>query len=232
MLCFCPPPPPPPPLLVCDVSHTPTPTLLICAVPPSPPQPQHCLFVLCFCRHPHPNTTCLCCVFAPTPTPTLLVCAVFLPHPPPTPNRSTTCLCCVFAPPPPTPPTPTLLPTLSLHKKHNHFIVSQENDYICQSHLWIILVIFILSSFQLCFSPFLFCYFQSLILLSYLIKNGSERVVTSAREHIYDLRGLESYTFTDENGKDQGLNGQYKTFSCMHAISVFKNLFCVLQWDR
>lgn len=53
-------------------------------------------------------------------------------------------------------------------------------------------------------------FFQSLILLSYLVKNGSERVVTSAREHIYDLRRLESYTFTDENGKDQGLNGKQK----------------------
>lgn len=30
-------------------------------------------------------------------------------------------------------------------------------------------------------------------MLAHLIKNGSERVVTSAREHIYDLRSLESY---------------------------------------
>ena len=47
---------------------------------------------------------------------------------------------------------------------------------------------------------------QSLLLLSYLIRNGSERVVTSAREHIYDLRSLENYTFVDEFGKDQGIN--------------------------
>lgn len=31
--------------------------------------------------------------------------------------------------------------------------------------------------------------------------------MTSAREHLYDLRSLEGYTFTDEFGKDQGLNG-------------------------
>lgn len=37
------------------------------------------------------------------------------------------------------------------------------------------------------------CDIQSLLLLAHLIKNGSERVVTSAREHIYDLRSLESY---------------------------------------
>lgn len=41
---------------------------------------------------------------------------------------------------------------------------------------------------------FLSCY-QSLLLLAHLIRNGSERVVTSAREHLYDLRSLESYHF-------------------------------------
>ena len=49
---------------------------------------------------------------------------------------------------------------------------------------------------------------QSLLLLNYLVKNGSERVVTSSREHLFDLRQLESYTFTDEYGKDQGINGK------------------------
>ena len=43
--------------------------------------------------------------------------------------------------------------------------------------------------------------YKSLLLLDYLIKNGSERVVTSAREHIYDLRSMENYTFVDENGE-------------------------------
>jgi len=48
-----------------------------------------------------------------------------------------------------------------------------------------------------------------LLLLNYLVKNGSERVVTSAREHIYDLRGLENYSYVDEFGKDQGINIRY-----------------------
>lgn len=51
---------------------------------------------------------------------------------------------------------------------------------------------------------------QSLLLLNYLVKNGSERVVTSAREHIFDLRSLENYTFVDELGKDQGINVRHK----------------------
>ena len=41
------------------------------------------------------------------------------------------------------------------------------------------------------------------------MRNGSERVVTSAREHLYDLRQMESYAFTDEFGRDQGINGKY-----------------------
>ncbi|NWJ09645.1 EPN4 protein, partial [Crypturellus undulatus] len=52
--------------------------------------------------------------------------------------------------------------------------------------------------------------YKSLLLLAYLIRNGSERVVTSAREHIYDLRSLENYHFVDENGKDQGINIRQK----------------------
>lgn len=54
----------------------------------------------------------------------------------------------------------------------------------------------------------LFFSFQSLLLLGYLVKNGSERVVTSAREHIYDLRSLENYSHIDELGRDQGVNGK------------------------
>lgn len=43
-----------------------------------------------------------------------------------------------------------------------------------------------------------------------MVRNGSERVVTSSREHIYDLRSLENYTFIDEFGKDQGINIRHK----------------------
>lgn len=52
--------------------------------------------------------------------------------------------------------------------------------------------------------------YKSLLLLNYLVTNGSERVVTSAREHIYDLRRLENYTHVDELGKDQGVNVRHK----------------------
>nr|XP_023029112.1 uncharacterized protein LOC111517261 isoform X1 [Leptinotarsa decemlineata] len=52
--------------------------------------------------------------------------------------------------------------------------------------------------------------YKALLVLHYLVKNGSERVVTSAREHIYDLRSLENYTYIDDIGKDQGVNIRHK----------------------
>lgn len=47
-------------------------------------------------------------------------------------------------------------------------------------------------------------------MLNYLVRNGSERVVTSSREHIFDLRSLENYSYIDETGKDQGINVRHK----------------------
>lgn len=60
--------------------------------------------------------------------------------------------------------------------------------------------------------------YKSLLLLDYLLKNGSERVVTSAREHIYDLRGLENFTFVDDNGKDQGINIRHKVTDMLEFV--------------
>ncbi|KAF7991454.1 hypothetical protein HCN44_008766 [Aphidius gifuensis] len=52
--------------------------------------------------------------------------------------------------------------------------------------------------------------YKALLLLNYLVRNGSERVVTSSREHIFDLRSLENYSYVDETGKDQGINVRHK----------------------
>lgn len=52
--------------------------------------------------------------------------------------------------------------------------------------------------------------YKSLLLLNYLVRNGSERVVTSSREHMYDLKSLENYTCIDDFGKDQGINIRHK----------------------
>ena len=47
---------------------------------------------------------------------------------------------------------------------------------------------------------------QSLQLLEYLVKNGSERVIDDARQHISLLRMLRQFHYIDQNGKDQGVN--------------------------
>lgn len=48
--------------------------------------------------------------------------------------------------------------------------------------------------------------YKALIVLTYLLKNGSDKVVQSCRDHIFDLKGLETFSFLDEKGKDQGIN--------------------------
>ncbi|CAL8262673.1 unnamed protein product [Lota lota] len=63
--------------------------------------------------------------------------------------------------------------------------------------------------------------YKSLLLLAHLIRNGSERVVTSSREHLYDLRSLESYHFVGkcyENGKDQGVNVRQKVKDMVELV--------------
>ncbi|KAI8359428.1 hypothetical protein B0O80DRAFT_477460 [Mortierella sp. GBAus27b] len=48
--------------------------------------------------------------------------------------------------------------------------------------------------------------YKSLVLLEYLVTHGSERVVDEARGHISTVKVLRNFQYTDENGKDEGLN--------------------------
>lgn len=48
--------------------------------------------------------------------------------------------------------------------------------------------------------------YKALQLLEYLIKNGSERAVDYAREHIYEVKAMKNFHYVDEKGKDQGIN--------------------------
>lgn len=60
--------------------------------------------------------------------------------------------------------------------------------------------------------------YKSLLLLSYLIKNGSEKCVTSSREHLYDMKSLETFSYVDENSKDQGINIRHKVKELIELI--------------
>ncbi|KAI8376225.1 uncharacterized protein BYT42DRAFT_573836 [Radiomyces spectabilis] len=48
--------------------------------------------------------------------------------------------------------------------------------------------------------------YKALVLLEYLIKNGSERVVDDARSHISTVKIMRNFHYIDEKGKDQGIN--------------------------
>lgn len=53
--------------------------------------------------------------------------------------------------------------------------------------------------------------FQALVLLEYLIKNGSERVVDDARSHVSMIKVMRNFYYIDDKGKDEGLNGKKKS---------------------
>lgn len=50
--------------------------------------------------------------------------------------------------------------------------------------------------------------YKSLILLNNLLKTGSERVINNAKDHLFEMRALESYNCVDERGRDQGVNSK------------------------
>lgn len=66
--------------------------------------------------------------------------------------------------------------------------------------------------------------YKSLLLLAYLLRNGSERVVTNAREHAYEIRSLESFAYIDEYGKDQGANVRLKATEISELMSSDQRL--------
>ena len=74
--------------------------------------------------------------------------------------------------------------------------------------------------------------YKSLLLLDYLLKNGSERVVTSAREHVYDLRTLENYSFVDENGENLILRFRPMYSNMYQAPSLFMHTLRVLPLEH
>ncbi|KAI8642404.1 hypothetical protein BD408DRAFT_344245 [Parasitella parasitica] len=48
--------------------------------------------------------------------------------------------------------------------------------------------------------------YKALVLLEYLIKNGSERVVDDARSHVSTIKVMRNFYYIDDKGKDEGLN--------------------------
>lgn len=61
--------------------------------------------------------------------------------------------------------------------------------------------------------------FQSLQLLEFLVKNGSERVVDDARSHLSLIRMLRQFHYIDQNGKDQGINVRNRSGELVKLLS-------------
>ena len=53
--------------------------------------------------------------------------------------------------------------------------------------------------------------YKSLCLLEYLVRNGSERAVEDARDHMYQLRTLCDFQAPSEGGQDSGINVREKS---------------------
>ena len=51
---------------------------------------------------------------------------------------------------------------------------------------------------------------QSLIVLEYLIKSGSERVAQQCKENLFSIQTLKDFQYVDKDGKDQGANSELK----------------------
>jgi hypothetical protein len=52
-----------------------------------------------------------------------------------------------------------------------------------------------------------------------LLKNGSERVISTTRDHAFELRALESYKCVDEKGKDEGVNVRHRIKLIMELLN-------------
>ena len=73
------------------------------------------------------------------------------------------------------------------------------------------------SAWDRVFSPPDFCT-QALTLLEYLLRNGSERSVEDARDHMYQLRTMCDFQYVEAGGVDQGTNGA-RGFACHRGAS-------------
>ena len=50
--------------------------------------------------------------------------------------------------------------------------------------------------------------YKSLVVLEYLVKNGSERVVRQCQDNLFSIQTLKDFQFLDKDGKDQGSKGE------------------------
>ena len=60
---------------------------------------------------------------------------------------------------------------------------------------------------------------QSLVVLEYLVKSGSQRVVAQCKDNLFSIETLKDFQFLDKDGKDQGVAGKDTFF--LHLLLLF-----------
>nr|CDS30652.1 clathrin interactor 1 [Hymenolepis microstoma] len=60
--------------------------------------------------------------------------------------------------------------------------------------------------------------YKGLIVLAYLLRNGSDRVYDIARDNFYNIRSLENYECIDERGRDQGASVRIKAHEVVELL--------------
>ncbi|XP_026665489.2 clathrin interactor EPSIN 2-like [Phoenix dactylifera] len=61
--------------------------------------------------------------------------------------------------------------------------------------------------------------YKALIVLEYLVANGSERVIDEIREHAYQISTLSDFQYIDSSGRDQGSNVRRKSQSLVALVN-------------
>merc|ERR1719440_795358 len=52
--------------------------------------------------------------------------------------------------------------------------------------------------------------YKTLNMLDHMIRNGSDRVIEDARDHLREIKGLQKFEYIDPEGKDSGANVREK----------------------
>ena len=65
---------------------------------------------------------------------------------------------------------------------------------------------------------------QSLVLLEYLVKNGSQRVVQQCKDNIFSIETLKDFQFIDKDEKDHGALGKKNLFICCCVPFVYNRV--------
>lgn len=77
-------------------------------------------------------------------------------------------------------------------------------------------------------NSFLFVWLQSLTLLEYLLKTGSDRIPKQSQENIHIIKPLVEYRFTDKDGKDQ-VPAQVSVFTEGSGCSLISQETCTIR---